>query len=111
MVVQKGGEHIEFNKLHEELVEKPLLNANVLDYLLFNPVLIPEEWKRDDQGNTLCICFWGTIYRHDSGRFLCVRFLYWDRKDNTWRQNHVTFDPLERYSNYLSNYFAAMRTT
>ncbi len=75
---QKGDKYIEGNKLRKELTEKstPVLNANVLDYLLANPHLIPEEWKKDGKGNTRYIFFWGTIYRHRGGN-LCVRCLYW----------------------------------
>lgn len=52
---QKNG--IEGNKLHEKLAGGLVLNANVLDYLLANPHLIPEEWKVKE------IFFWGTVYR------------------------------------------------
>lgn len=61
---------IEGNKLRKELADKPVLNANVLDYLLAHPEVIPEEWK----GKYLF--FWGTIYRNSRGD-LCVRYLYW----------------------------------
>jgi hypothetical protein len=66
---QKDGNWFEGNKLRKELTNKPVLNANVLDYLLKNPYLIPEEWR------SKVVFFWGTIYRVD-GR-LVVRFLYW----------------------------------
>lgn len=73
---QKKGS-IEGNKLRKELADQPVLNANVLDYLMRNPQLIPDEWKQDEKGNTRYIFFWGTIYRHSDG-YLCVRCLYWD---------------------------------
>lgn len=73
---QKNGKVIEGNKLRKELAKKPVLNANVLDYLLKNPHLIPEEWKKDGQGNTRYIFFWGTIYGCRDGH-RCVRYLYW----------------------------------
>lgn len=66
---------IEGHQLRRELAEMPVLNANVLDYLLQHPHLIPEKWKQDDQGHLLTIFFWGTIYRNFCGR-LCVRCLY-----------------------------------
>lgn len=53
---------------------KIILNANVLDYLLANPELIPESWKGKS------IFFWGTIYRRFS-RFY-VRCLRWG--DDGW---------------------------
>ena len=61
---------IKGNELHKELKDKPILNANVLDYLLAHPELIPEEWKGK------YVFFWGTIYR-DSVSDLDVRCLCW----------------------------------
>lgn len=71
---QKKGV-IDGDKLRKELVDKPVLNACVLDYLLANPHLIPEEWK------SKYVFFWGTIYRHSAG-ILCVRYLCW--RDSGW---------------------------
>ena len=65
---QNGG-HIIGNDLRKELCRKPVLNANVLDYLLKNPHLIPEEWKDK------YVFFWGTVYRYSNG-LLYVRYLY-----------------------------------
>ena len=66
-------------KLWKELRSKQVLNANVLDYLLKNPYLIPEEWKKhtktiEDWSAINHILFWGTIYRDSQSR-LCVRSL------------------------------------
>ena len=80
---QKKGESIEGNKLHKELADKPVFNANVLDYLLAHPELIPDEWKKDKNGNTRYIFFWGTIYRSSGGR-LYVRYLRWDGVEWDW---------------------------
>jgi len=66
---QKGGT-IEGNELRKLLKGKPVLNANVLDYLLANPQLIPEEWKDK------AVFFWGTIYRGLHG-LVFVRYLFW----------------------------------
>lgn len=73
---QQDGKYIEGNKLRLQLTGKPVLNANVLDYLLKNPQLIPDDWKKDEKGNTRYIFFWGTIYC-SSGGSLYVRCLYW----------------------------------
>lgn len=78
---QKDGKVLEGNKLRKELAGKPVLNANVLDYLLANPHLIPDEWKKDGQGNTRHIFFWGTVYRRRDG-ILFVRCLCWS--DGIW---------------------------
>lgn len=56
------------NDLRKELADKPVLNANVLDYMLAHPELILDVWKGKH------LFFWGTIYR-DSGDNLCVRYL------------------------------------
>lgn len=68
---------IEGNKLRKKLKGKPVLNACVLDYLLANPHLIPEEWKGK------YVYFWGTIYRSSDGD-LWVRYLYWDDRSWDW---------------------------
>jgi len=78
---QRKGKVIVGNELRKELADKPVLNANVLDWLLKHPHLIPEEWKRDENGNTRYIFFWGTIYRDPDGD-LGVRDLYW--RDDRW---------------------------
>ena len=56
------------------------LNANVLDYLLEHPVLIPNYWF----GWGFRAYFWGTIYRDlDTGRTK-VRYLYRNRDSGKW---------------------------
>jgi len=72
---QLRGEVIIGNKLRKELANKHLLNANVLDFLLKNPRIIPEEWKKGANGDFRYIFFWGTIY-HDARHNLCVRCLF-----------------------------------
>ena len=79
---QKGGS-IEGNELRKKLKGQPVLNACVLDYLLANPQLIPEEWKGK------AVFFWGTIYRNSFGD-LCVRCLDWF--DGWWRWDHYWLD-------------------
>ncbi len=67
---QKNGKVLEGNKLRKEMAKKVPFNACVLDYLLANPHLIPEEWKGK------YVFFWGTVYRDRDGD-LCVRYLCW----------------------------------
>lgn len=81
------------SELKTELQERgiPVFGAQLLDYLLEYPQLIPEEWKDE------YIFFWGTIYRANNN-ILYVRYLcrnggsswfwccgelveYWDRND------------------------------
>jgi hypothetical protein len=66
---QKNGKVLEGNKLRKEMAKKVPFNACVLDYLLANPHLIPEEWKGK------YVFFWGTVYLR--GGDLCVRYLCW----------------------------------
>lgn len=62
-----------------------MLNANVLEYLLAHPDLIPEEWKGK------AVFFWGTIYR-DSDGGLYVRYLYWSGVRWSWVCNWLARD-------------------
>jgi hypothetical protein len=57
-------------KLRKKLEKKSRYNANLLEFYLAHPNLIPEEWKGK------AVFFWGTIYRHSGGR-LYVRCLIW----------------------------------
>ena len=75
---QQGEKCVEGNKLRKELEAQPVCNANLLDYLLAYPELIPESWKGK------AICFWGTIYRSSDGD-LCVRCLYFRGESWRWR--------------------------
>ncbi len=72
---QQDGNYLKGDTLRKRLANRPVLNANVLDYLLANPHLIPEEWKGK------YVFFWSTVYRYSDDR-LCVRYLYW--RDGRW---------------------------
>ncbi len=66
----RRNDRIELNKLCEELKNKKVLNANLLDWYMANPSFIPEEWKAEQ------VFFLGTMYC-DSDGDACVRHLYW----------------------------------
>lgn len=74
---QQNGRTIDGNTLWQELKDKPVVNANLLNALLKpeNQHLIPEDWK----GKYLF--FWATHYR-DADDDRCVRGLDWD--DGQW---------------------------
>ncbi len=74
---QREGKYIAGEELAKELAKKPVLPAQVLDFLLANKHLIPESWKEKTNGHTTYIFFWGTIYRGARG-FRFVRCLCWD---------------------------------
>ena len=78
---QKNG-NVDGFMLRKSLRGKPVLNANVLDFLLRNPQLIPEDWKKkDERGKPRRIFFFGTIYCRPNDD-LYVRYLCWD--DEKW---------------------------
>ncbi|MEK9170839.1 MAG: hypothetical protein AAB789_00795 [Patescibacteria group bacterium] len=81
--IQRGENYIEGNKLRGELVNAPVLNANVLDHLLTHPESFPEDWKKDEKGDILYIFFWGTTYLNSYGA-PCIRFLYWSNGSLGW---------------------------
>ena len=78
---QINGKYMRGEQLRMELANEPVLNANILDYLLAHPTLIPDEWEGK------YIFFWGTIY-HNSKNSLYVRCLYFHvgkwRSDYYW---------------------------
>ena len=80
---QQGNSYLYGNELREELKDKNVLNANVLDFLLDNPYLIPEEWKGKN------VFFWGTIFKDRDGR-CCVSCMYWDGL-SAWRRDYRYF--------------------
>ena len=88
---------IEGNELRKELLGKPVMNANVLDYLLAHPKLIPEEWE------SKYIFFWGTIYRNSNG-LLYVRYLRWDGSQWGWRCHWLDDDFAPGYVAVLASW-------
>lgn len=75
------GRH-DLSSLSRENSKFPVLNANMLDYLLDHPYLIPEEWKYGKKGDRLIISFWGTHYvdhdRREYIRTLCFSGGHWE---------------------------------
>lgn len=76
---QRHGKYINGYDFCQELTHagQPVLKANVLDYLLCHPEVIPEGWKPRE------IFFLGTVYRESSGS-PCVRYLYWNAGRWCW---------------------------
>lgn len=78
---QKTGT-IKGDLLRGLVTAKKAYNANMADYLLKYPALIPEAWKGR------AVFFWGTIYRgRDGGLF--VRYLYWGGTAWRWRNRYL----------------------
>lgn len=85
---QRAGTMISGSNLRKKLKGKPVLNANVLDYLLIHPELISVP---DHQWKNRRVYFWGTIYCDTDGHFY-VRCLRWHsepvREGNRWHPSH-----------------------
>ena len=73
---QNDGE-IVGKELQKKLKDLPTFNANLLDFYLAHPSLIPEDWK------SKWVFFWGTIYVYYPGGPY-VRCLAWDRRYWRW---------------------------
>ena len=89
---QLDDKPIASNELRKELEggEQVLLNSNVLDYLYDHPELFPEHWKKDKNGETRYIFFWGSIFRGQASGDLCVCYLFWN--DGDLNRDYVWFD-------------------
>jgi hypothetical protein len=99
---QINGKDIRGSELHKVVPARFALNANVLDYLLRHTELIPDAWKQDENGRTLYVHFWGTIFKTDND-IMIVRHLYWD--GGKWCNHYSTF-----YTRWYKNEPAAMCT-
>lgn len=74
---QKNNGAVTGYNLFKELVNKPCLNANVLDWLLAHQGEIPVEWRGS------AVFFWGTVYRNQDGKCV-VPYIYWDSGRWLW---------------------------
>jgi hypothetical protein len=74
---QKSGV-VDGNDFRRELADKPVLNANVSEYLVAHQELIPKEWMGK------LIFFFGTVYRDADGNPY-VYFLHWFSRQ--WERN------------------------
>ncbi|MFA6995598.1 MAG: hypothetical protein WC249_04340 [Patescibacteria group bacterium] len=82
---KRPKESVSWSSLRKELSGKNVANANLLDFYLANPHLIPSAWRGKR------IPFWGTIYSGPFG-INCVRYL--DCDDNLgWRYYAGWFSP------------------
>ncbi|MEK7461495.1 MAG: hypothetical protein AAB586_00260 [Patescibacteria group bacterium] len=74
---QKSGKNIGGHDLRKELEARgDNVGGSIFDYLVVHPGLWPESWKKDAQGITIHVFFWGDIFRRSHG-YLCVRCGYW----------------------------------
>ena len=98
---QEGDEErIYDDQFREEMKAKLPYNANLLDYLLQHPHLIPEEWEGK------AVIFWGTIYRlssHDD--LLFVRVIVGG--EGRWSEVHefIEEDGHDKHPRFFEGYF------
>jgi len=88
---QKGGQTIKGYELRDEFTGKLVLHPNILDALMEHFHLIPEDWKKDENGNTRYIFFWAVIFRNSDGD-LFVRCLNWDGSRWFWNYRWLDID-------------------
>lgn len=81
---QKDGQVIKGHELRKKVSGKPVLHPNVLDALFEHQHLIPENWKKDENGKIRFIFFWAVIFRDSDDGRLYVRFFYF--RDGQWRR-------------------------
>jgi hypothetical protein len=81
---QKDGK-VQGYELRDEVTNLPVLHPNIMDALYEHSHLIPEDWKKDENGNTIFIYFWAVTYRFSVGS-VCVRCLYW--YDGAWHRSY-----------------------
>lgn len=75
---QRGGGYPGHNLRKEVEARNNNLSAVLLDFFVEHPEFWPDEWKKDSQGNTLCVLFWDDIFRSPSIDRLFVRYGCWD---------------------------------
>ncbi len=90
---QQADQFVTGFKLAELMSRRLALNANVLDFLLDHPYLIPRVW----QGKR--IYFWGTVYNEQNGQ--CVRCLVYINDEWTddyfWIHSHFNSQAFAAY--------------
>ncbi|MBU6388555.1 hypothetical protein KGQ72_01595 [Patescibacteria group bacterium] len=97
-------------QIRKELSEMRPLNANVLDFLIENPQLIPKEWEEKGK-----VAFWGTVYRstssgHRGHGILIVRYLRWNCSGRKWEDGieYVAEKPADWDTTWDSSYWLAI---
>ena len=78
----EAGSEVLWHLEQEEELGMKLLNANVLDFLLEHPQLIPKSWKDKN------VYFWGTMfYPHpEESSDTIIRYLLWE--DGKWSSSY-----------------------
>lgn len=85
---QKSGGTIPIKDLIAETEGKRRGNACILDHLLANSNLIPEDWKFNEDGSIRYIYFMDTQYSVEGGG-VYVRSLSWRARQWDWGFDHL----------------------
>ena len=76
-IQQEGDKRIEGNTLLKEIRKRgPTFNANMLDWCLAHPNLVPEDWQM--------MFLWDTLYLNRPSGDQCVRYLCLDSRGPRW---------------------------
>lgn len=73
---QRTGDLVTVAQVLQIMSSKNLVNANVLDFLLAHPCLIPDEWATDEIGHGRTIYFLGTVFLDSLDQENKVRGIY-----------------------------------
>lgn len=108
-----GQDDVLIPEVIDEIAEKRVLNACVLDYLLDHQEFIPESWKKDENDYPINIFFLGTIYQNKR-HWDYIRGMYWSQYDEVWKSifSCVAFwapweDPNPALANFWEQHFRA----
>lgn len=88
--VQKTGK-VDGYEVCRAIRDQLTLHPNIMDALLQNTDLLPDSWKRDENGRRRSIYFWYVLFQGRS-RIPIVRSCYYFDPDETWYQSFTWFD-------------------
>ncbi|NQV12831.1 MAG: hypothetical protein HQ530_00815 [Parcubacteria group bacterium] len=80
---QRPGSLMDSYELREELENRSAFNANLLDWLLEHPQLIPREWRGKQ------VFFWGTVYRDSRGNHVVRCLILSPNGWPCWRHGNI----------------------
>jgi len=71
---QKDDKVVDVDQIYGQVMKLPVLHPNIMDALCEHHHLIPDDWKKDNNGNAISIYFWAVTYLSDG--IVGVRYLY-----------------------------------
>ncbi len=101
---QQKEEKVQALQIQSEMEGAQTENANLLDYLISHPYLIPEKWKKGKDGKIQYILFWATIYENPSLNVTVVPSLYFS--GGVWK---IHYRAMHKFSDFQKNYVSIVR--